>query len=112
MGNAIWVRAALIGREIVGVTGEQAAIADFGDTGALLESRDTGQTYVIAMREITAAIQLWGQRERAPHLAELAGLGLDEARAAFLVPLIIAVRTVPGMEEWLQGVHQTMAEMH
>ena len=34
---------------------------------------------------------------------EIESLGLDEARAAVLVPLIVAIRTLPGMEEWLQA---------
>ena len=86
MGNAIWVRAALIGREIIGATGERAAIADFGDTGALVESRDTRQTAMVPLQEITATIQLWGRLKRSPRPAEVVGLGLDASRAAFLSP--------------------------
>jgi hypothetical protein len=112
MGNAVWVRAALIGREIIGVNGEKAVIADFGDTGVMLESRGTGRSFLVPMQAITATIQHRGERKRSPHLEDLVGLGLDETHASFLVPLIVAIRTVPGMEEWLQGVSQTMAEMH
>ena len=112
MGNAVWVRRALVGREVIGVNGELAAIADFGDTGAMLESRDTGRSFLIPMQAITATIQHWGEHQRSPHPEELVGLGFDETHANFLVPLIVAIRTVPGMEDWLQGVSQTMAEMH
>lgn len=111
MGNAAWVREALLGREIIGVNGERAAITDFGPAGATLRSRDTGQTHVITMHALTAAIQLWGRLKHAPGPAELAGLGLDGPEAAFLVPLIVALRDAPQVQDWLQGVRQTMEEM-
>jgi hypothetical protein len=112
MGNAAWVREALLGREIIAVNGEQAAIVDFGPTGATLESRDTEQTQIIAMQELTAAIQLWGRLKRAPNLAELINLGIAEAAAVFLVPLIVVIRDVPRVRDWLQGVRETMEGMH
>jgi hypothetical protein len=112
MGNAGWVREALLGREIVGVNGERAAITDFGPTGAILESRDSGQTHIIAMQELTAAIQLWGRLRRAPAPAELSGLSIGEAEVPFVVPLIVVLREAPQVQDWLQGVRQTMGELH
>ena len=112
MGDATWAREALLGREIIGVNGEQAAITDIGPAGAILASRDTGRTHTIAMQSLTAAVQLWGQLRRAPNRAELTSLGIDEAEAAFLVPLIVVIRDPPLVQDWLQGVQQTMSPLH
>lgn len=112
MGNERWVREALVGREIAAPGGGRAVIADFGRHGALLLRRDTGERFALDMRAIAATIRRWGLLRRAPRPDELDTPDLTPEQAAFLIPLIAAIRATPDVRGWLDERGQPQAGVH
>lgn len=103
MGNAAWVRQVVRGMAITTETGARATIADFGDAGATLQPDGGGEPIAIAMRDIRATIALWSRLQVPPNPSQVREAGVAEPHAAYLVPLIAAVRRAPGVKEWVQA---------
>lgn len=103
MANATWVREALVGTSIRTGGGINAIINDIGDTGASVQSEVSESPILIPMREIRAVIGLWAKLRTFPSEEQIVALGIPAERAAYLVPIIEALRRAPNVREWLRG---------
>jgi preprotein translocase subunit YajC len=103
MGNAAWVRQVMRGTTITTETGERATITDIGNTGATIQPDGDGEALNIAMRDIRTTISLWVRLHVPPSASQVREAGVPEAYAAYLIPLIVAVRRAPGVKEWVQA---------
>ena len=103
MGNAAWVRQVMRGTAITTETGERATVTDIGNTGATLQPDGGGEPLNISMRDIRTTISLWARLHVPPSPSQVREAGVPEAYAAYLIPLIVAVRRAPGVKEWVQA---------
>ncbi len=103
MANVEWVRAALVGTLIETSGGVQAVVDDIDNTHVSLQVEGLGRALHVPLREIREAVVLWARLRQIPNDAQLREAGIPAAHTAYLVPLIGALRSDPGVREWLQG---------
>jgi hypothetical protein len=103
MGNAAWVRQVMRGTMITTEAGERATVIDIGNAGAMLQPEAGGEPLSISMRDIRTTIALWLRLHVPPSPGQVHEAGVTEAAAAYLVPLIAAVRRAPGVQDWVRS---------
>ena len=92
----------LIGQAIIAETGERLIVDDVDDAAVLLQSADTSHRHTVTMQELRGATRLWRELGRAPSPDDIREEGAARTNAAYLVPLLVALRRVPEPPAWLQ----------
>jgi hypothetical protein len=102
MGDTARSWEVLIGQAIIAETGERLIVSGVDDAAVLLQSADTPHRHTITMQELRGATRLWRELGRAPSPDDIREEGAARANAAYLVPLLVALRRVPEPPAWLQ----------
>ena len=103
MGNATWVKQAVRGTVIATEAGERATVTDLSDGGATLHLGQSDTVLTIPMQDIRATIALWARLRVPPSPGQVREAGIADSHAAYLVPMIAAVRRAPGIQEWVHA---------